>query len=119
MCLWLVEISKEFEGLEELHGKQVLPKISQRACERWIGQIIMRAVLERPPNIKQNTVPKSLRKVICGLVKLAKEIDGYVLSIETKSGLTAFQKISEMMKKMGVKIEPRTVQKYYQEYKVG
>ena len=118
MCLWLVEISKEFEGPEELHEKQVLPKIPQRACERWIGQIIMRAVLERPPNIKQNTVPKSLRRVICGLVRLAKETDGYTLGVEAKGGApTAFDKVSGIMKRLGVSIEANTVRKYYQEYK--
>ena len=83
-------------------GKQVLPNIPQKVCERAIGRIIMRATLERPPEIKQNTIPVTLRKVICGLVKLAKEKDGYTLGVEAKGGVfTAFDKISDLMKNWG------------------
>jgi len=118
LCLWFVELSEGFSGLEKYNGEHVLPKIPLKDRESMIGRLVIRAVNERRPESKLNTRPESLKKLVCGLVKLASETDGYVLGIEAKGGAdTAFDKVSNMLNKLGVKLSSRSVRKYYQEYK--
>ena len=109
LCFYVTTVAKEFEG-------DFLLSIPERGRNRLIGDMLMRAMSERPPKVKKPKIlPRTLKTLISGLVKMASE-DGYVLareSIDPKG--TAYDRVKKILEDMGIEVEPRTIEKYYQD----
>lgn len=102
LCQWVVNISNNFNG-------DALDEMPELIRYQRVGEVIFKAISSRPLNVRATT-PKELKSIIAKMVKFAKK-DGYFLAQESEE--SAFEYISDHLKKMGVNLSTRTIQTYW------
>lgn len=113
LCLWAVTFAKEFEG-------EYLPRIPSRGRDRMIGQLIMKAISHRSPDIRATkNYPGTIKRIVFELVNYANQTDGYVKiktdNIIKNEQLSAFKRVAEILTRVGVEISEASVAKYYEQ----